>query len=119
MIAGDQKSNFTLFYYFSSKKIFEIVASSVKVVFLIIMAILFWMCISTANEFQDSIVSMQNAHCSSDYANSMFRSYGDSLISSRGKNYTGLITASVSVLLTVVFFFMEMAKKTNVYQRQD
>jgi hypothetical protein len=119
MIVVDQKRKFTWFYYFSSKKTFEIIASAVKVVFLVIMAILFWMCISTANEFEGSIFAMQNAGCSSAYANSMFGSYGDSLISSRGKNYTGLITASVSVILTVIFFFIEMGRKANVYQLQN
>ena len=98
---------------------YETVASAVKVVFLIIMAILFWMCVSTANEFEGSIFAMQSAGCSSEYANSMFKSYGDSLISSRGKNYTGLITASLSIVLTVIYFLIEIGKKSNVYQHQN
>lgn len=106
-------------------KTFQIVSFSIVTIFLIVKAYLFWSCVSTANEFEESIFEMKEAGCSSDYANGMFkygilflifkfRNYGESLLKSRSKNYTGLMFAIASLLLTFGFFLMELGKR-NMY----
>ena len=100
-----------LVYNFSSK-VFQIVCFSIKTIFLIIKVYLFWKCVSTANEFEESIIEMKEANWSSDYANGMFRNFGESLISSRNQNYTGLIFSTTSLLLTFLFFFIELGKRS-------
>ncbi|CAI2364556.1 unnamed protein product [Moneuplotes crassus] len=96
----------------SESKSFQVISFSIVTILLMVKTYLFWSCVSTANEFEESILQMRESDCSSDYANLMFKNYGDSLIDGRSSNYTGMILSMISLVLTIIFFFIEMGKRS-------
>lgn len=83
--------------------IFAIASTLIQWLFFILKIVFFVQCNNIINNYQDSIVLMNEANCSDEMANTFMQSYGDSLLSSKGKNNTGLTFAIVSVVTSFVF----------------
>lgn len=91
----------------------QVVSFTLKVIFAVIIGYYFYKCIANIDDYEDDIWELKEANCSSAYAQEIFKSYGHSLVSSVNKNYYGLGLTVVSLILSCIYFMIQLAWKSS------
>ena len=75
---------------------------TIKILFLIVIIILFFWCISTIKNYDDSITIIQETNCSVDYTNKLFDEHSDTLLAGNDTNTGALLLTGIALLITVL-----------------
>lgn len=80
---------------------FEMITGCVKIAFLLLKALLFYLCVSSTNSYSGQMQNLSSENCFDSHSQSIFTEYSSSLIAATGLTYWGLIITLGSTALTV------------------
>ena len=84
---------------------FEIITGCVKIGFLLLKALLFYLCLSSASSYSVQMQSLSSERCFDSHSQAIFTEYSSSLVAATGLTNWGLIITLASTALTIGMMF--------------